>query len=218
MITLRFKSEVRSIQDLRDMLLSDTRGMRGAFKLAMGEAVHYWRRTYAKEHFEDTAYNRYPGMHVRARYSFMRPVDPDATNGTQNRKWEVIFQQRTSLREASLKMRKQFWHKPGLRMDNRPMVFTGETRRGILTGKFTTRGTSKSVRGSWDDSRINWYGLSRGTWSSPSTSLGDALTFANADEFSDLASRIADDYFPVYAAMANARAGLPQLSALPQLT
>lgn len=215
MISMTAKWEVRSLQDLRDMLLSDTRGMVGAFKLSMGEAVHYWRRTYAKEHFEETAYSRYPGQAVRARYANMRPVDPNSTNGTVNRKWEVIFQQRTGLIQASLKMRKQFWK--GMKMDNRPMVFTGKTRRGILTGKFTVKGTSKSVRGSWDDQDINWYGLSRGTWSSPSRSLGDTLVYANQQEFDDLTARIANDYFPFYAALATSRSGMPSLADLPML-
>lgn len=201
-----------NLSDLREMLVGDARGLRTAFKCALGEAVHFWRNTFARYHFEEDAYSRYSGVQTRAKYSNMRPVDPNQVNGTQNRKFEVIFKQRTGLSWASHKMRKQFWKK--MKMDNRPMVFTGNTRKGILEGKFTVRGTANAVRGSWSDARISWYGLSRTNWGERFT-LGDGLTYANNAEIEELYKQITNRFFPYYLNMVNSKQKLPPLSALP---
>lgn len=209
---MKLTAQFSGFAELKEMLTGETRGSTGAFKCALGEAVHFWRNNFARLHFEEGAYSRYAGVQTRAKYSDMRPLDPNNVNGTQNRKYEVIMRQRTGLTMASNKMRKQFWKK--MRMDNRPMVFSGMTRHGILEGKFTARGTANAVRGSWDDGRINWWGLSRTNWGER-YSLGQALTYATPQEIGVLAERIQNDFFPYYLNMVQTKQKLPPLTALP---
>lgn len=174
-----------SLQSLRDSLIHEDRGATGAFKDALGDAVHYWRNHYAPLHFRNVAFNRYPN-YARAKYARNKPHGPGTVGSGQASVRQVVDKLGRSW--YSDKEARQV--RAGMAVDNSPMVFSGLTREGIVNGAFRVRGSSKAVRGSWNDGRINWRALSaRGG------QLRHYLLTVNANEWAYLEKFIEKTFF-----------------------
>jgi hypothetical protein len=209
-MSIRLVPHVRSLQALRERLLGSKRGVGSAFKLALGEAVHYWQMHYADLHFREGTLNRYGSGAYYAKYAGRRQHGAGQV-GSQgrasvNRIIEALGRSYYSSKEAKQVNR-------GLPVNNSPLVFTGLTREGITGRDFTTRGTSKKVRGSWNDQRINYRGLhARG-------GIGrEFLLRVNNQEWEFLSGYIETMFNRYLAEYVNQDRPLPSLSDLPIFT
>jgi hypothetical protein len=198
-IQLRF--DTRGIAELRERLLDENRNAVGAFKLALGEAVHFWRRTFLKFHFTKQAYYRYPGNSYSPKYGLRRTRVGGAVRYSSPADGEAVYKTRLQ-------------QKRGFPADNSPLVFSGATRTGMLEGEYRAAGTSKAMRGVWSDPRICWYALNKRFGNSTET-LGQGVVFTADDELTQMTTAIEQRFFPQYMDLVNRRVRLPKLQSLP---
>jgi len=214
--------KVESLQELRDALVGTRRGASGAFKLALAEVIYAWRRLFAKFHFTRQAYYRYPGHAYKGVYA-QRSRHGWGVVGSEGRGsvmefigWRAAHRNRARCMYYTEKEARQW--RDGWTVNPAPLVYSGRTRAGILHGQFRVRGTSKMLRGSWNDNRINWRALTR-TLSfqgfAVEHTLGQGLVFTNPQEKRMLLELLEHEYFPEYLDYINSDRALPALSALP---
>lgn len=208
-VSLKIK-DLRLVDELRDQLVGDTRGAAGAFKLALGEAIHYWRINFAPLHFQTGAAQRYnqAGVHWDIRYNRKKPHGGGTVGSGQRTVDDLIAALGTSI--YSVKMARQYM--AGFPVDNRPMVYSGNTERGILKGPFRVSGTSKVVRGRWSSPIIQWR-----AFSAHGGIMRRRMLTVSEPEWRHLSKLIEHTYYPHYLAMVQKRQRLPKLSDLPIL-
>lgn len=161
------------------------RGQTGAFKHALGEAVFYWRREFAPKHFTDRAHSIYG--HPKSSYGH------EEAKNSQN---GVTLTQGGYTLTPPYTIKESMQTRTGKEPRTLPIVYSGKTRLGILRGALTAKGTAKRVRGSWNDSRINWWGLTRND-----SQLGRKLMFTPSSEQKKMLSKIDNDFLPRYIRM-----------------
>lgn len=215
---MRLQPVQRSMGELREHLLSEKTGPVGAFKLALGEAVHYWQLTYLPLHFREGAnFRRYVGAGYTTKYSIK--AERSKMVGGKGKKSLQDFEKATGISVYSIKMLKQF--QQGKPIDNSPGVFSGATKQGMVNpANFKVKGTSKEMRGSWNSVLINWQALSAGRGSLGGGKLADYILYVTGPEWAKLASLIERKYWPYYCKLAGQGGGaksLPSLSELPIL-
>lgn len=169
------------------------RGQTAAFKHALGEAVFYWRKQLAPKHFTDIAHSIYG--HPKSGYGHTE---------ARNSKNGITYTSGPFTLNPPYMIKESMQAHTGRTPQTLPMVFSGKTRAGILKGALTVRGSANRVRGSWNDSRINWAALSaRGK------ELGRHLMFTPPSEQKKILSRVDNEYLPRYIGMLDRGQKLP---------
>lgn len=169
----------KQIQKRKDNL---KRGQTKAFKQALGETVHWWRENLAPKHFKPIAHQIYG--HPKSKYS--QSEAKSSTNGAT-----ITQNGRTLTPPYSLKkvmqVRNNYDPQEG------PIVYSGDTRVGILQGQFTVTGSAKRVRGSWNSDKISWRGLAK-----DNNKLGRKLLFTPQQEQKQMLSKLDNVFLPKY--------------------
>ncbi len=196
---MNLSARVEGLADLREQLVGKRRGAATAFKLALAEGVHFWKKEFGPRHFTGTAYSRYGVTPA----GYLREARASRAGLT------LTYGDITLTPPYSYKELKQA--RRGSTPDRNPIVFTGLTRAGILQGAFKVRGTSRAVRGSWSDYRINWQALSAN-----GGTLRRSLVAASSSEIDKIRDRVQRIFFPHYLAMVNNKQTLPSISETPQ--
>lgn len=158
------------------------RGQTKAFKLALGETVHWWRENIAPKHFKPIAHKAYG--HPKSKYS--QSEAKSSTSGVTLTDHGFTLTPPYSLKEA---MQARTGNEP----QNLPLVFTGRTRAGILSGQFTVKGSAKRVRGSWNSHKIKWHALSAND-----KKLARKLIFTPQSEQQKMLSLLDNTFLPQY--------------------
>lgn len=204
--TAKFARE--DVRNLRERLLGNKRGVSTAFKLAIAEGIWYWKLHFAPMKFGSPGFTRrrYGGMHPRAGYNIQKPHG-EGVRGSQGKAVVEKFRQATGRTTFSAKELRQFH--AGHPVDKSTMVYSGLTRAGVLGSGFRTRGSSTTMRGSWNDGRINYFALNaRGG------ELRQYLLYATDQEWRVIASVI-EKAFEHYLAVSERGEDLPSLDDLP---
>jgi hypothetical protein len=174
-----YKFRQTDVSNLRRELVGDGTdrhgGLSGKFKTAARASLHYWKRTFAPLHFNTAAYPRYnypvPKYHSEHRVSKL------------GRSMTVRGQTLTP--PYSYKQYKQARNHIPVSKPDLPLVFSGNTRRGILQGPFRTYGASaRIIKGSWGGGGICW------AWLAKAHIMGCGVNDISAQEAEYMVSRI----------------------------
>lgn len=158
-ITAWYRVDQTSIGNLRRELVGDGSdrhgGLSGKFKAAVRAILHYWRAHYAPLHFTEAARPRY--NYPIAEYEGEHRLSVAGKTITVRGQTLTPPYSRKQYKQARnrLPVLGQFRHEL-------PLVFSGNTKRGILQGPFRTEGASaKIIRGRWSGGGICWAWLAK---------------------------------------------------------
>jgi hypothetical protein len=158
-ITAWYRIDQVSVGRLRAELVGDGSdrhgGLSGKFKAAARASLHYWRRHYAHLHFTEAARPRYD--YPITAYEGEHRLSVAGRTINVRGQTLVPHYSRKQYKQARnrLPVLGEFGHEL-------PLVFSGNTRRGILDGPFRTEGASaKIIRGRWSGGGICWAWLAK---------------------------------------------------------